>query len=511
MQNSVPDVLLVSDEDILSEDNFDALRMHFLAAPTECAPIGAKSPHPQHLSVVSLGTYVRRHGFTPAVLDNITRIPESRRRFRRLLLDRVPIVGISTSLLMEKISVERIVREVRTLNPEAFVILGGPTAEQEPEVAALADAVVKGDGERTLLEVLSALREGGSLEKVPNLILNLSGRLHHTPSRANIEPNDIPPPDWELLDIRPSLCYPIEASKGCRYNCAFCSYANLANQKMKDVGLVVGEMERNRERYGIRMLRFMDSNLTSWPEHVGRLCDEIVARGLDLQWSCLSRVDAMAKNPRMLEKMRKAGCVALNAGIESGDDGVLRAMRKGYDGKTVVDGVRRAKEAGLIVTGNFIVGFPGETRETVDRTLEVIGRAEPDGVSFSLFWMHKNSTAAVWTDRERWGIEGVGTRWRHATMDSEEAKTELERAMWAVMEMPGTVISNGFVLTGLVGCGLSEGEALAYFAAIRDYHRGKRVGNAALQGKSAARIRSIRERARGHLSRFYEVRTGIAA
>lgn len=504
-----PDILLVSEEDGVFDDHFDAWKNH-ISAPLSAKRVPSQSrrrliPHGQHLSVVALGTYLKQHGIRPVVIDNILHIPQNLAQFRRVLSDGVPVVGISTTLLLESAPIDEIVNEIRTYNPSAKILLGGITAEQQPEVTALGDIVIKGAGERTLLTVLMAMKAGAPLDRIPNLLLRQGDFTRDTGSYSNISPNDIPPPDWDLLEIRPSLCYPVEASKGCRYKCAFCSYPNLADQSLKDPNLVVAELLRNREKYGIRLFRFVDSNLTSWPEQTEKLCDLMIERRLDVEWSCYARVDNLARRPGLAAKMHQAGCVAVYFGIESGDDSILRAMRKGYDSTAILEGVRLAKEAGLIVHGNFIIGFPGETSDTVDNTLDLVLKARPDTACFSVLWLHRNSEALLWTQKERWNIRGQGTHWAHATMNSDQAKFHVERAMNTVMtDMTETVLGNELHLMWLLGYGLSLDQAMSYFFAARDIGRAKRTGRKDLEAKALARIQKIWSRVESHIARLHK-------
>jgi pyruvate-formate lyase-activating enzyme/methylmalonyl-CoA mutase cobalamin-binding subunit len=452
----MPEVLLLSDEEIPpGDDHFGALK-RYSRAPLAAARAGGALPHPQHLSVVALATYLRRHGVDAEPVDNLSRIPGRLERMRALLDAGPRVVGVSTSLLLGASAVRRVVDEVRARAPRAFVVLGGATAAGDPEVAALGDAVVAGHGEAALLELVRARREG-------------------RPPRP-VEPaavDELPAPDWGPPHTRPSLCHPIEASKGCRYRCAFCSYPDLGSQRLRARERVLEELERNREFHGIRMYRFMDSNLTSWPEETEALCGAIAERGLGLQWFAYARADELARRPSLAESLRRAGCVMLFCGVESGSDAVLKGMNKGYSAARAAEGVRRAKEAGLLVHANFIVGFPGETRETVDETLEWIRSAEPDTAAFSVLYLHRNSTAAVWTQAGRWGLRGAGLSWWHPSMDSEGAQEQLDRAMSAVLrEMPRTLIDGGHGVPTRMGFGLGLEEALGWAAALREHHLG---------------------------------------
>ena len=461
-----PDILLVSDEETAP---FDSLR-EYLAVPLPDIQLD-RFPHMPYLGAVLLGTHLRRRGLRPVVIDNLSRIPANASRFREVLRGGVPVVGISTSLLFDVRTVGGLVAEIRRLNPKAVVVLGGHTAALYPAVSALGDATVKGYAEGTLPELVMALREGRSLEELPNLILNRSGRQKHTAERAELWPGGPLAPDWDLLQTRHSECFPIEASRGCRHKCRFCLFSRLGRDVRREPGSVIAEMARDHEKYGARFLRFTDPNFTSCPEKAEHLCERITASRLGASWSCYARVDDLAKRPGLGGAMRQAGCVAAFMGVESGDDGMLAAMAKGYDSAAVLEGIRRAKEAGLITCANFIIGFPGETSDTVERTLELIDKAEPDLVAFNVHVLRRGSPA--WESRSGLGLEGENLKWRHATMDSEQAQAHMRRAMEAVVRtMPRVSIGTELMMIRYVSHGLSVHEAMDYFRAAKEWHAG---------------------------------------
>ena len=464
-----PEILLVTDEEPFASDPFCQAR-DYVEAPLSNVHID-RLPHAPHLGVVLLGTQLRQRGLRPAVIDNLSRIPGNMERFREALRAGVPVVGVSTSHLFERGTVGGILREIRRLNPDAVVILGGRTAALYPCASASWDVTVRGYAEKTLPELVMALRRGRSLEGIPNLILNRSGRLEHTADNPELWPRAPLAPDWDLLEPRPCDCFPIEASRGCRHKCLFCTYPSRGNQVRRSADSVIAELARDRERYGARFFRFMDSNFTSYPEQAEFLCEELAAARLGAPWSCYARADDMAKRPGLAGKMRQAGCVAVLMGVESGDDDMLAAMGKGHDSRAASRGLGRAKEAGLMTCANFVIGFPGETSETVDRTLDWIGKAEPDLVSFSMLAFRPESLA--WEKRGYLGLGGRGLDWRHATMDSDQAREHVARAMQAVTRGISRVsIGNELLLIRYIGYGLSAEEALDYFRAAKEWHAG---------------------------------------
>lgn len=493
------DILLISEEEGSFENYISALLRYcgvYQSIAEENGEAGWPVFHLPHMGTAALAAYLRANGFNPAVIDNIFHVPANWERFRRIVAEGVPAVGISTSLLFRRETVRRIIDEARAINPDVVTVIGGASACR-PEIMDLGDVVVKGPGEKPLAGLLAALKNGRPLDGVPGISFRRGGRMESTGDCAGLTLDELPPPDWDVLPaFGPSPCYLIEASRGCNHNCAFCAYPGDGLREVRSPSLVAGEMERNRKKYGIRLYRFIDSDFLLRPEKSEELCDLLIRSGLNVQWSCYTRVDALAKHPRLAGKMRKAGCVSIFFGIDSGDENILRSMRKGYGPREILKGTAIAKEAGIFVHGNFIVGFPGETAETVNNTLKVVSEAGLDTVAFFLFCLSRDSGSPIWNDKKRWGIEGEGTVWRHRTMDSREAEAHVDRAMNKVLtEMPDRLIGIPHWLMLLLGFGLATEEYLPHLRDVRDYHlcrlRGNTAGTLAAAEKILATLRRI--------------------
>jgi len=485
------DLVLVTeyDEEPLSGANFGAMESYFTSPIRNFATRGC--PAPQQLGVVALGTWLRHRGFRVSVHDNVFTVPRARAEFLRSLARSPLAVGISTSLLMSLESISRLAGWIRKFAPGALLILGGASAERKRAVRRLGDVTVLGPGEKTLSSLLECLRRGTDWRSLDNLCYFVNGQEMRTPSTITLEPDEIPAPDWDLLEIRPSLCYSLEASKGCRYTCAFCSYEGRGHQRMRDISRVVSEVRRNYERYGVRLFRFVDANLTSWPEQTEALCRALRKENLPLQWSCHARVDNFARHPSLAETLYGAGCRWVFMGIESASDTILRAMRKGYRRTTILDGMRHVRNSGLRSHGNFIIGFPGETPSTIDETLEIIACAGLTFVGFFLLAVDTGSDARIAVNKEAYGLRGSDTSWSHSSMDSQEAAYHLQRCVRTVEDGIGqTLVGDEWAaFYRLLGSGFSDDETLSYCRAIRDFHRARRAREAQQQARAAKILR----------------------
>jgi radical SAM superfamily enzyme YgiQ (UPF0313 family) len=388
-------------------------------------------PHRPSLALCDLATVARDAGYETAIIDNVLRYPFRRAQMLRLLEHEKPrLVGISTTLLLYPEAVQRLVASVREAAPQAKIVLGGQSVTRDKTLQPLADIVVFGSGEEPLVEILRAMDGDRPLESIPYIAFrDETGKMRRSAARAmKVEVGKplrvrrgerIPVPDWTLYPRGPDNVFPIEFSRGCKYNCYYCAYDRGKN--VRPLADIREELLRNAE-LGITKYRLADSNFTdgpaSCPDFPYQVCRLMKELDLGLQWSCYSRVDDLT--PELAQLMREAGCFAVFFGIESGDDDVMRLMRKGHTVADARRGMENAKRAGLHAHSNFIIGYPGETRESARRTVDFILDTRPDTVMIAQFYLEENAPVSG-PRMASFGITGSGNRWKHATMDSDTA------------------------------------------------------------------------------------------
>jgi anaerobic magnesium-protoporphyrin IX monomethyl ester cyclase len=247
--------------------------------------------------------------------------------------------------------------------------------------------------EETLPELVQALAEDKPLSSVKGVVYKNSSQPTYTSPRGFIKNLDaLPPPSRELFDNPAYKRYyqtrfgytttSMITSRGCPFSCDFCSRPIFGNDlRTRSVGNIVDEMEEI-EALGYARVWFADDCFTLHRGHLLAVCKEIQRRGLGMGWECLSRVDTM--DSQVAEAMKRAGCIRVFFGIESGNDEVLRLMNKQISTVQAQRAVEVAKAAGLEVGAFFIVGYPGETDRTVLDTVRFASRLPLDYLSFTL-------------------------------------------------------------------------------------------------------------------------------
>lgn len=341
------------------------------------------------------------------------------------------IIGISSTFLGVE-DVKQIAARARAERPDSSIVLGGPLSWSVPpaylmEQVPNLDYIIVREGESTLLELVRAIESGDRPDGVDNLMFRRDGKLVATAGRVPAYSGEILPPAWKIMGIpsaRRLPVLPVETSRGCPFNCAYCSEVTYWGKpvRYRDVDEVIKELRHNVTELGISTFRFTDSCFSAPPTRCAALCDAIydrcIAQGMDIKWSSYARVNNLSAE--LLEKMRRAGCVALDIGVESGSDSMLRSMGREYRADAGVAVAERARELGIVTNFNVVVGFPGETRESITETAELIQRAAPD--TFACFQFYLAPNTRVEADCAGHGLEGSGLHWKHDTMTSEEAE-----------------------------------------------------------------------------------------
>ncbi len=294
-------------------------------------------------------------------------------------------IGAMTIQIYDAYHVVKLIR--RFLKGNYIIGIGGvhPTAETEltlrecPEI----DFVCRGEGEFTMLEIVS----GKSLIEIDGLAIRKNREIQNNKNRKVFSNLDtIPMPARHLLNMKfytkrndkiiPGLhlrATTMVTSRGCPYNCKFCSSKLMFPAvRFHSWNRVLEEIETVMKDYGIEAVDFVDSMFLSDRKRAERICSELINSGLNrrLKWACSIRVDAVDK--KILDLMKEAGCIYVNYGFESGSQEMLDSMNKRTTVRTNYTAARMTNEAGILVNSAMIVGLPGETEEDILATMRFL-------------------------------------------------------------------------------------------------------------------------------------------
>jgi radical SAM superfamily enzyme YgiQ (UPF0313 family) len=267
----------------------------------------------------------------------------------------------------------------------AKIIMVGPHVSALPEetlteAKGAVDIAVIGEYDYTVRDIV---KNWGALENVPGICIIKEGKPSRTAERPLIQKlDDLPFPAWHQLDLMKYFdggkLYPyidVISGRGCPNRCIFCLWPQVMHgftYRLRSPENVVDELERDIALCP-QVLKggeffFEDDTFTVNKERAMRICAEILRRGLKITFSVNARVDTADKE--LFATMKKAGCRELLVGFESGDDGILKKMHKNITVEKSRTFMTLAKEAGLQVHGCFVIGLPGETPETAQKTID---------------------------------------------------------------------------------------------------------------------------------------------
>jgi len=352
--------------------------------------VGAAGPP---LGLAYLAAVARDIGWDVRIIDGLAEEPSMdaiAREVRRLSPE---VVGLTatTATILDAYEVARVVKEN---SPETLVVIGGPhatfMADEILRECPYIDLVVRGEGEETLGEILKRVERGRGFSDVAGITYREGGVIRENPPRPLISDLDrLPIPAYDLL---PMERYQVEGvrfsaimtSRGCPYNCVFCSSSLQFGRRWRahSVDRVLEELRLMVEEFKVREIEFLDDTFTLDSRRAVEIARGIVREGLDISWSASSRVNTF--NREVGGEMRRAGAHTIYFGIESGSERTLEFIGKGISRRQAMDAVRAAKDVKLNALGSFVIGFPYETEEEVRETIRFANRVGVDLAQFTV-------------------------------------------------------------------------------------------------------------------------------
>ncbi|MDM8554066.1 radical SAM protein [Desulfococcaceae bacterium HSG7] len=287
-------------------------------------------------------------------------------------------------------SASRIVTLIKECFPKIFIVVGGPhvlcfpyETLQYPGI----DAVVAGDGEKSMVRLLERIQNGNYIDNIPGVHFKLSG-VHRNTVYYEKNLDTIPPPDRALLPVdlyssvlgSGQLTTTMITSRGCPYSCVFCK---IRSQKpvSHSAQKVLDDFEQVH-RLGIKEVEIYDDTFTWSHERVIKICKGLIERNLRIKWAIRDRVSNVKQET--LKWMKRAGCVRIHYGIESGSNEVLKRVKKRITVENAEEAVKIAREAGFQVLTFFMIGLPGEKNRDIRKTINFSLKLDSDYCQYSI-------------------------------------------------------------------------------------------------------------------------------
>lgn len=383
------------------------------------------------LNGIYLYDFLNHHGFRDRVelIDNIDLEAERAAH----VASKVDVAILSTTFITSASTIVRVCEDLRAINPDLKIIVGGAKLTQFSDdsemhgAARSADALILSrDGEVTLLEVIRRLTTGAPLHGMANVAYDDGGFVCASRNQADgvdINEHSI---RWDELPgsiLRSSVN--LRTGRGCPFKCKFCTFPSYNDQQMDlmKVQTVIAQLRQLQNIPSVTSLRFVDDTLFLSRRHLIETCIQMIEMGWDRPWTAYLRASTLSDECARL--LAEAGCRLVLVGIESADQTVLDNMRKGTKEKHNWEAAANLRRHGIFCFAFIIVGFPGETEASVTRTITFLNESGVDGYVHSPLFVFPNSPLA--REAEAFGLSGGFNDWSHDTMDCATAVDQCDR------------------------------------------------------------------------------------
>lgn len=301
------------------------------------------------------------------------------------IVDRIPIgvkcIGVSCMFTNEWYYCIELIRQIRERFPDAYIILGGehPTADPEfcfqeaPEV----DLIAVGEGEQTLIDLLNAIKKDFCFSNVSGIYYRNGSKVLKTSPRKRIQDLDeIAWPDWDSVPIEQYLSrriahgisgkrgMPMLASRGCPFQCTFCSNPTMWGTKwlVRSPDDVISEIKYYVSKYKITHFDFFDLTAIINEKWIIEFCEKLIMENLNLTWALPTGTRSEALSQNVLSLLKKSGCLKLVYAPESGSQETLIRIKKKINLEKMIFSMKESVRVGIITRANIVIGFPGQTR-----------------------------------------------------------------------------------------------------------------------------------------------------
>jgi len=380
----------------------------------------------------------------PANADDPTSADE--RLAEAVAREQPDIVGmtIHTPAYAERVNLARCIRHRL---PQALLVAGGHHPSSEPAHLLRNsdfDVCVLGEGEETLLEIAQHASLGTRewLKHVRGVVYKRGAGIARTGARPQVRDVDsLPFPAHHLLGLENYAPHPLTGVKstgivtyrGCPMRCAYCVNPQGTRVRKRSPSKVADEMARVVRDFDVHGFNVYDGLFGLDRKHAVAVCEEIIARKLDVVWDCWTAGDLV--DAELAATMKAAGCMRVGFGAESGDDEVLLRSRRGFTMAQHKTGIRTLKAGGLKVQAFFMIGLPGESQESVRRTVERAKLCGADAICLSLSRPFPGT--ALWRTPRAFGVRITRGPDFEAYLETEALSRAalLECVQWATAEL----------------------------------------------------------------------------
>jgi anaerobic magnesium-protoporphyrin IX monomethyl ester cyclase len=393
-------------------------------------------------TIAYLGTFLHRRGLSFDFVNSFQ--DEKEELAAKLKEENILTIAITTTLYVSVLPILEIMDFIRTYNQSAKIIIGGPfistkaRTQDDEEFNYLlksigADFYVNSSqGETTLVNIIHSLKNNAPAERIENIYYKTKEGYSSTPplrETNQISENTV---DWSLFAQRLGEYAALRTSISCPFSCAFCGFPEHAGEyQTMAVAGVEKELDQLDEIGVVKYIHFIDDTFNIPVKRFKQILRMMRKNKYKFKWHSYFR--CQFADEEMVELMKESGCEGVFLGLESGSNHILTNMNKMVDVEKYLKGIAQLKEYDMVTFGNFIIGFPGETEQTIKDTKDFIKDSKLDFYRAQLWYCEP--ITPIWRERKKFHIKGESFEWSHATMDAKTA-CDLIDELFLSIEIP---------------------------------------------------------------------------
>jgi len=395
------------------------------------------------LTLSTLGSYMHNNGLSFEYIVDFQ--VEKTSLYNLLKNEEFRSIGITSTFYTTSQPIIEIVKFVRSIDENIPIIIGGPfvagiirTQSKEYINNQLhmlaADYIINSSqGEDTLSKLVSCIRDKGNIASINNICYldKESNEFVHT--NIDIERNKLEdnPPNFALFEDSIVDGLTIRTAISCPFSCSFCAFPQHAGDyEVSDIRHIENMMKQIEQIKKIKYINIIDDSFNVPASRFKEILAMKIKNGSIFKWNSYIRCQYLDEEAVML--MKSSGCEGVFLGIESANQMVLDAMNKRVKIAQYEQGIMLLKKYQIPIFASFIFGFPGETRNTIEDTIDFIKKFQPDFYRIQLWYMDK--LTPIMNEKIKYRLSGDGFSWEHATMNSKEAQDYVEKAFISITE-----------------------------------------------------------------------------
>lgn len=388
-------------------------------------------------AIAYLGTFLHRKGFSFDYINYIE--DEYDLLVQKLKKNNIKAVGISTTYCTDSETVRKLVKLVRNIDASATIILGGPHIANllkytsDKEVLSITLKRIDGDfyvnsfeGEKALANIINALKYKFPFDSIPNICYKNQGKFVFTEleeENNSLEENMV---DWSLFADHLGEVVPVRTAISCPFACAYCNHpVNAGKYRYVSVEAVERELDSIESTQKVHYVDFVDDTFNVPKGRFKEILRLIIKKGYGFKW--FSYVRCQFIDEEMASLMKESGCMGAMLGIESGSQKMLDGMNKMVTVEKLKRGANLLNEYGIPTLALFFIGFPGETYDTVNQTIQFIEDIKPTYYDVRA-WIYDPKTP-IGKQSKQYALRGYMQRWSHCTMNSATAEQLVGQAI----------------------------------------------------------------------------------